>query len=491
MKRAQELIQNDKIKLPRIEESKRCSMQNSSKWLNDDCMVELFKRIGTNELICLGQLCAHCLHLIKTRIFPHRSIDVGQLISRHNAREMLTNFGPHISHLSIHRSHVQNPMHSKSSSEELLEILTNNCHTDVLKQLNISLNFNDIDPSYITSFSVKLQNIDSLKITGSHFNSSRRKLNNIENNHQINNLLRNVVRLKSISVAMMPISGKFLCQTSLDHITELILVQCDQIQSSALIKCAVHLKRLTKFAWKNCKFMGVSSISETIETVCDILGHGFKTLTDVVVHMNYNVKYCHAKDSSVLNGLTRLPQLARLSIGLAGACACNNFYANIQQLNQLQTLAIESPLVFAGHNCLPCTRVISNYLPKIFIHLRSLTSLRLVRVNPHNDNEWFFNQITANLAQIHELHLIGWYNINTDQLLTLIRDASKLKLLNLQETKFQFTIEFYTKLLNECQQNNRLIKIVIGQPTKSLLSAKLAKHYRKEFVQILDWSIIS
>lgn len=253
---------------------------------------------------------------------------------------------------------------------------------------------------------------------------------------------------------------------------------------NALIDSATNLKSLIKFEWKNTKFEGITGISENIETVCDILGREFTSLIELSVHMNYNLKYCHWKEGSVLGGLSRLPALEGLSIGVAGACACNNFYTCIQQFNHLKSLTIESPLVFAGRSCLPCTKIISNHLPNIFDKLQHLTSLRMVYINPKNRN--FLNEIITKIPKIQTLHLIGFHNMNGEKLLFVIRNATKLTELNLQESRFTFTRALYSELVEECQQNNRFLRISVSQGMKRALFASLKDGYRKEFVQILS-----
>lgn len=453
--------------------------------LNDDCMVEIFRRMQINDLILVSCFCEHCCDLIKNRIFPYRKIIIDDIFKVYDIREVFAQFGADVSDLIIHWRHIEDKStttKAKSHSQELLEILTLNCANESLQKLDISLNFHDIDASCIESFANKLQNVYDLTITSSRYHSSQRSVNSIEINNKLEILLRKVKKLKTIQINMMSISGDFLHQTPIKHLTELALVQCEQIQVDALVESAAHFKCLTKFVWQNSKFDGIQGASDNIATVCDILGREFETVQMVSIHMNYNLKYCTVNgECSILNGLKQLPYLKELSIGLAGACACNNFYGVIQQLEQLKSLSIESPLVFCGRNCLPCEKLISNYLPKIFDKLQNLTNLRVVRVNPQ-PTEHLINKIIDKLQHIDELHLIGIRQFNGENLLSLVRGISKLKNLSLNETRFNFTRELYMNLVNECQ--NRHLKILVSQNVRRTILTRAAGQYRKEFVQI-------
>lgn len=457
--------------------------------LNDDCMVDIFKRMQTNQLIMFGCFCEHCCDLIKSRIFPYRTINIDDIYQKFDIREVFALFGSAISDLIIHRRHMDDKSISKATikdSESLLQLLTRHCSNGSLKQLDISLNFHDIhDTTFIESFANKLQNVRALKITASHYRSSGRNATN-ENDRQLEMLLRKVEQLKTIQIKSMPICGSFLYRTpTIKHLTELAFVQCDRIQVDALIESAAHFKCLTKFVWENSKFYGVQSVSDNIVTVCDVIGRELETVQLVSIHMNYGLKYCDGNNGlrgSVLDGLTQLPHLKSLSIGVAGACACNNFYAVIQQLTQLKSFAIESPLLFGGRNCLPCEKIISNHLPKIFHKLRNLTNLRVVQVNPRQIAH-LINEISEKSQHIDELHLIGMRQFNADQLLSLVRRMPKLKILSLAETRFHFTRELYMNLVTECQ--NRHLKIFVNQSVRHTILSRVAKHYRKEFVEIV------
>lgn len=444
--------------------------------LNNDCVVEIFKRMQTNDLIIISFYCDHCLDLIKSHIFPYRQINIDDVFKVYNIRKVFAKLGSDIGDLIIHRRHIQD------KSQELLEMLTLNCIDNSLKKLDISLNFHDIDASCIESFADKLQNVHNLTITASHYRSGQRKVNTSENNKKMEILLRNVVRLKTIHINMMPICGGFLHRTPIKHLMELALVQCEQIQVDALVESGAHFKCLTNFVWINSKFDGIQSVSDNISTVCDILGREFETVQAVTVHMNYDLKYCKSNDErrSILSGLKQLPHLKSLSIGVAGACACNNFYDVIQQLEQLKSFAIESPLTFGGRNRLRCEKVISNYLPKIFDKLRNLTNLRIVCVNPQR-TEHLFNEIMDKLKNIDELHLIGIRQFNAENLLSLVQNIPKLKIISLNDTTFNFTEELYNNLMNECQ--NRHLKIIVSQSVRRTILTRVAK-YCKEFVQI-------
>lgn len=459
------------------------SMRNT---LNDDCMVEFFKLVQTSDLILISCFCEHCFDLIKSRIFPYREINIDDIFKVYDIREFFAQFGSEISDLTIHRRHIEDKSttkKAKSDSQELLEILTLNCANDSLKKLDISLNFHDIDTPCIVAFASKLQNMRDLTITASNYNSSQRTVNRQENDHKLEILLQKVNQLKTIQINAMSIGGDFLHRTSIKHLTELALVQCDRIQMDALVESAAHFKCLTKFLWKNSKFNGTQSVSDNIATVCNILGREFETLREVTVHMNYGQKYCNNNgEQSILNGLKQLPHLKSLSIGLAGACACNDFYGVIPQLEQLKSLAIESPLSLGGRNCLPCEKIIRNYLPKIFDKLRNLTSLRIVRVYPERI-EHLTDEIVDKLKHIDELQLIGIRQFNGENLLSLVRDIPKLKMISLNETRFDFTRELYLDLVNECQ--NRHLKILVRETVRHTILARVAKQYRKECVQII------
>lgn len=481
----------------------QCSMHqtpyenaSSCNTLNDDCLVEIFKRMTTNDLILVGCLCEHCLELIKKCVFPWRSIDMDEVIKMYDIREVFKQFGSDIRDLSIHRRHINLKSSSsskskKSDSQKLLEMLIHNCPKDTLKKLDISLNFNDIDATRIALFSLKLQDVRDLIVTASHFNygrpNARSPVNN-NNNQNMEILLQYADKLKTIRINMMSISGEFLYRTPIKHLTELVLEQCHHIHVDAFVESAAHFKCLTTIVWQNSQFDGMSSISENISTFCDILGRDFKTVEMVTVSMNYGLKYCHNTNGgheSILDGLKRLPHLKHLTVGLAGACACNNFYGVIQQLQQIQSLAIESPPVFAGRYCLPCIKIIANYLPNILGKFRHLTSFRIVHVNSHR-TEHLFNEIIDKLKHIEQLQLIGIQHVTEENLEFLIQNLEKLKILVLYETKFRFTSDFYVKLVNECQKNKRHLYISVSQCTsvQRKLLASLKNVYRKEYVQI-------
>lgn len=484
-----QMVQNPSAGVSSIGLNLRCALvspfsafDSSTIFLNDDCLVEIFKRISIDELIVLCDFCEHCFNLIKMRILAFRAINIEDLYGRYYVEQMLAYFGSSITNLSIHRRHVKPS--KETDSQRLLEMLINSCGAGALKKLDISLNFNDIDSVSIASFAAKLQNVIDLTITGSHYKSKGRKLNSSENSHQIGAFLQKTVHLKSIKVNMMPITGEFLQKPHLKHLIEVSFVQCDGIRSNALIESAGQLTCLQKFTWKNTKFHGIDSISENIETLCSILGRKCQSLTEVSLHMNYNVKYCYWKEKSVLGDLKRLPHLSSLSIGLAGACACNDFFTCIQQLNKLKSLAIESPLIAAGRICLPCTKVISNHLPSIFAKLRNLMSFRIVHINPRVAD--FLNEIVMNCSHIQELHLIGFHDMNENKLFSLIQNTIELKVLNVQETRFRFTVTLYKRLVDECQRTKRFIRILVGHEMKRTIFAALQDGYRKEFVQIIS-----
>lgn len=452
--------------------------------LNNDCMVEVFKRMQTNDLILMSCFCDHCLDLIKSRVFPYRKINIDDIFKVYDIRSVFAQFGSDFSDLIVHRRHIEDKStaNTKSDSQDLLEMLTRRCIKNSLKKLDISLNFHDIDASCIESFANKLQNVRNLTITASRYYSGQRKVNTIENDQKMEILLQKVEKLKTIRINMMPMGGEFLHRTPIKHLTELALVQCEQIQVDALVMSGAHFKCLTTFVWQNSKFDGIQSVSDNISTVCNILGCEFKTLQAVTVHMNYALKYCNGNgECSALDGLKQLPHLESLSIGVAGACACNNFYDVIQQLEQLKSFAIESPLEFGGHNCLPCEKVISNYLPKIFEKLRNLTNLRIVRVSPQRI-EHLFNEIMDKLKHIDELHLIGIHQFNGENLLSLVQNMPKLKILSLNKTRFNFTKELYENLVHECQ--NRHLKIVVSQNVRRTILVRVANQYREQFVKI-------
>lgn len=455
--------------------------------LNDDCTVQIYERMQTHDLILASCFCEHCLDLIKCRIFPYRTINSDDIFKKYNMREVFAQFGSKISDLIIHWHHIQDKStttKTKSDSQQLLEMLTLNCAS--LEKLDISLNFHDIDIPCIESFANELHNIQALAITSSRHYSTQRSADPSENNHKLEILLQKAEKMKTIQIKMMSIGGEFLHRTPIKHLTELALVQCDHIQVDALVESAAHMKCLTQFVWQNSKFDGIQCVSENIATVCDIVGREFETVQSVAIHMNYGLKYCTADgERSVLLGLKQLPHLKSLSIGLAGACACNDFYGVIQQFVQLKSLAIESPLVFGGRiNCLPCGTIIANYLPKIFAKLPNLTHLRVVRMNSnHQSADYMINAIMDKLQQIDELHLIGIRQFNGEHLLSLVRNIPKLKLLSLDETRFNFTLELYMDLVNECQ--TRHLKIIVNPNVRRTILARVAKHYRKEFVQII------
>lgn len=455
--------------------------------LNSDCMVEILKRMTTEHLITIACFCAHCSELIKNRIFPYRTINIDDICQMFDIREVFAQFGSKIGDLIIHRRHIDDksiPKPTTSDSQQLLELLTLNCGNDSLKKLDISLNFHDIHTTCLEEFANKLQNVRALTITASHYHRSSGRNN--ETNHQLEILLRKVEKLKTIQIKSMSLGGSFLHRSpTIKHLTELAFVQCDRIQVDALIESAAYFKSLTNFVWQNSKFDGVESVSDNIATVCDIIGREFETVQMVSIHMNYGLKYCNGNNGqrgSVLDGLKQLPHLKRLSIGVAGACACNNFYAVIQQLAQLKSLAIESPLAFGGRICLPCEKIIANYLPKILHKLRNLTNLRVVRVNP-TQIEQLINEITENLQHIDEIHLIGIRQFNEQHLLSLVRNIPKLKLISLNETRFNFTRNLYLDLVNECL--NRHLKVFVSQSVRHTLLNRVANDYRKEFVQIV------
>lgn len=459
--------------------------------LNNDCMAEIFKRMQTKDLLTISCFCEHCYDLVKNRIFPHRTINADDIHEMFDIREVFAQFGSVISDLIIHRRHIDDksiPKMTTSDSLELLQMLTLNCPNDSLKKLDISLNFHEIHTKCLESFANKLQNVSTLEITGSHYHQPSRRcvISTNDNNHQLEMLLRKVEKLKAIQIKSMSICGSFLHRTpAIKHLTELAFVQCDRIQVDALIESAAHLKCLTNFVWQNSKFGGVDGASDNMATVCDVLGREFETVRAVSIHMNYGLKYCDGNNGergSVLDGLKQLPHLKSVSIGMAGACACNNFYAVIQQLTQLKSLAIESPLLFGGRNCLPCEKIIGNWLPKIFHKLRSLTSLRIVRVNPAQ-TEHLINEISEKLQHIDELHLIGIRQFNEENLLSLVRNLQKLNVLSLNETRFNFTRELYMNLVNECQ--SRHLKIAVSQSVRRTILSRVAKHYRMECVQIV------
>lgn len=472
------------------EHSMHCSMMtspagnvSSSSTLNNDCLVEVFKQLQTNDLILICLFCEHCLDLIKSQIFPYRKINADDVFKVYDIRGVFAEFGSNISDLIIHRRHIEAKTKTKSDSQQLLEMLTRNCANDSLKKLNITLNFHDIDASCIESFARKLQDVCNLTITASHYHSGQQQMvNTIENNRKMEILLQKVEKLQTIRINMMPICGGFLNRTPIEHLTHLALVQCEQIHANALVDGAANFKCLSTFVWQNSKFEGIESVSDNIFTVCDILGCEFGTVEAVTIHMNYALKYCNGNgERSILSGLKRMPQLKSLSIGVAGACACNNFYDVIQQLVQLESFAIESPLVFGGRSCLPCEKVIGNYLPKICDKLRNLTNFRIVRVNPQQ-TEYFFNEIMDKLKHLEELHLIGIRQFNEENLLSLVRNIPKLKILLLNETRFNFTKSLYANLVSECQ--NRHMKIVVSANVRRTLLTHVATKYRKEFVQI-------
>lgn len=455
-------------------------------WLNDDCLVEIFKQLDTSELIALSKLCEHCLYLVKTRIFGQRAINIDELAGGHDIEQMLLCFGSHISYLTINRWYIQRVIVEKADSAEILEILVNRCGVDVLKRLNITLNLNEIGSKHIASFSVHLRNLLELKVTAINYSSSRQNRPkhefSVKNNDQIETLLQNSICLKSMNLNAMQISGTFLSRSSLKHLTELEFQQCNEIEASALIQSGAQLKCLKNFTWKNSKFAGILGTSDTIQTLCNILGREFASLTQVSVHMNYHLKYCHYGQEPILSGLRRLSCLQSLSLGIGGACACNNFYASIQQLN-LNALAIESPMVFGGRVCLPCTKVISNYLPNIFSHLSHLTKLRIVHVN--SDNECLLNEIINRLPDLEHLHLIGYRKMNAENLLSLIKSINGLKMLNIDETRFEFTSKLYEQLVGVCYHLKRSLRIFVSQGMKRALFNQLQNCYRKEYVEIV------
>lgn len=455
--------------------------------LNDDCTVEVLNRMPTNDLIIGSCLCEHCADLIRTCVIPRRNINIDDVHKFFDIREVFEQFGSSITDLTVHRRHIPAKSISKtnSDSQQLLDLLTHHCTNDSLKKLDIELNFNDIDTKSIEAFANKLQNLNYLTITASHYNSSHRKTTKAENDHEVEVLLQHSVKLKTIHAKMMPISGAFLYRTPIKHLTELALVQCEQIEMDALVESAAHFKCLRRFVWQNSKFDGIQSISETIFGVCDILGREFDTVHAVALHMNYGIKYCQRiGDRSVLDGLKKLPHLKQLSIGLAGACACNDFFHVIRQLEQLKSFAIESPILFAGRSCMPCTKVIANYVPNIFDKLRNLTSLRIVHINSHHSTH-LFDEIVDNLKHIEELHLVGIRGMSDTVLLSLVRNMPKLTILSLLNTKLRFTAELYANLVAECQTNVRHVKITIGKSVRHTLLARVAGQYRKEYVQII------
>lgn len=453
--------------------------------LNDDCLAEVLSHMEVADLIHLSRFCDHCLDLIKMRVFTKRRIDFTEIKNKRDIPKLLACFGATASNLKIHRCDIQhraNP--TKTDSEELLELLTTNCDVDVLKCLDITLNFNDIVSNQLTAFSTKLKKLDELTVTASCYCSRHRKLDSQENNQHIETLLQNSISIKKFHLKSFSITASFLHSAPLEQLTKLAFVQCDGIQSDALVENSIHLENLEHFEWVNSKFDGISDISDNMETLCDILGGNFQQLTQITVHMNYHTSYCHRNNGSVLNGLCKLSNLENLSIGIAGACACNDFYGCLQKLGHLKKLAIESPVIFAGHQCLPCGKILNNHLPRIFSYLPHLIGLRIVHIN--KDNEDLLDQIGAELKQIQELHLIGYRKMNGDKLIGTLRKWRTLEVLNIQQTKFHFSGALYSELVEECIQSGRLLKIIVGAEVKRTLFTRIGNAYRKEFVQILN-----
>lgn len=84
------------FKVPPVELLMRCAFNpspapngSSTISLNDDCLVEILKRMGTDELITLSRLCNHCLDLIKERIFPWHTININELQGKFGLQEVL------------------------------------------------------------------------------------------------------------------------------------------------------------------------------------------------------------------------------------------------------------------------------------------------------------------------------------------------------------------------------------------------------------------
>lgn len=457
---------------------------NSASTLNDDCLVEIFKRMKVAELMDLCRFCDHCLHLIKSYTFTERQIDFAALKGEYNVQQVLACFGGTASSLAIHRGDIERTTSEKSDSEELLEMLTTHCDANVLKRLNLTLNYDDIDSAQIVAFSAKLKNIHNLNITASRYGARHRKLSSAETDHQIETLVQNSVSIQTLHLKMFSISATFLHRSSLEHLTELSFVQCDQIQAEALMQSADYLTNLKHFEWKNSKFNGIAEISANISTLCQILGQQFPHLSQVTVHMNYGLNYCHRNDDSVLNGLCKLANLENLSIGIAGACACNNFFGCIQRLDHLKKLAIESPIIFGGRQCLPCKKIISNYLPRVFCFLPHLRSLRIGHVS--KDDADLLDRICDQLPDIQELHLNGYRKMNEEKLHRVVHKLRNLKIVNIQETRFHFSRALYLRLLDECIHSKRLLKVIVGIEMKRAIFGGIHNDYRKEYVQILD-----
>lgn len=457
-------------------------------WLNNDCVVVLLKYLTTLQLINLFRNDNRFEELISRYILHlhQRQIDFNKIYKFCSFRCTLKLLGNFATNLKVSIHHIQYRSPNKSASSELLYCLCNYYSKNILKRLDIQLDFNEIKIHEIGEFAEYLRELRHISVT-----SIKAISENIHLDQLLITLLRQSQQLESIVLKGLLLSGSFLTQertpADLSNLVCITIDHCKDIETSKLIECA-KFQTLRSFTWKNSRFLGVSDIGETISRLCSILGNNFPDLQSIGMHMNYRTLYCQMNAGSnghLMGDLLKLKQLKSLSIGCAGACSCINFIGILKQISQLKRLEIESPNFDGSLPCSPCPRLLNLNLHLVWSHLTALSYLRLVNVGKKNEN--ILQHISKYLPNLSEMHLIGYLKLSKQRLLNFIKDTPKLCILNIETSKITFTRDLYLDIVGVCRENNRSLRIIVVVSVKTAIFKELlGDDYRKEYVQI--WS---
>lgn len=454
--------------------------------LIDDCWIEIFKYCSLQQLIGLYKVSRRFQSLINEEILPYRNVDFAEIPRASNNRYVLKLFGPFVTNLSISIHHIPPQPRNKSPSNELLHQVTQHCKADKLKYLKIQLDFEELKHDQLDAFATKLCSLRKLSLT-----ATRAKNRATHSDSQLNALLRHSHELESLDLTNFIVSGEFLAtrlssvSLALAHLDSISFENCSNIDELKLIESAEHLSdTLQSFIWRNSSFAEATGPSETIRTLCSILGNNFQHLRSVGIHMNYRAMYC-TNNNDPMQDLLKLKILTRLSIGCGGACACNNLIGLLKRMSQLEHLTVEAPPLINGRiPSSPCARLVDLNFHNILPHLPKLEYLRLVHVSKSNEN--LLGQVNEHLLNLRKLHLIGYGKLNDDKLMDFVKEANSLQILNIRDSKIRFTRDLYVKLLSICQSKSRFLRILVHQEVKKAIFQSLGGDYQKETLQV--WS---
>lgn len=417
--------------------------------LNDDCLIDIFKRLPVRDLCSVAEVNTRFKQDAKyvfsalykrfhTLVLVLQSAKGRYEITLNEMRSILKNFGSLIIDLDVSK------MSFKSThNNRILDLIIKYC-AGALKELTLEW------------FSIKGNILQKLRPI---FESLEKlSLDNCEINNSIGSLLKNCKELKKLKVCNQDYIDRNcnFIEQQFPQLESICFKSVDMIKESNLLALFTKNPNIKKIKIIRCEYI--------TDKLFKLVADNLKDLEKLTVSLtNYSSSF-----TQNLEPIKNLENLKKLQLK-CGHRSISTIISNLESNDNLTHLVLGKTIA-------------DEQLIDSLCAMPNLSVLKLVAVQ--NFKESYLKEIGKNMCDLTELELTDCRGVSNDAIIKLVNQTKQLQTLSVHEVEVNVDETLYNRLLEIVQARLNKTKLVVSSDTVSIPKSMFIKN--RDILEIME-----